>query len=310
MSKVLITDDVHPIMIEEFQSINFEVDYFPSITYDQTEKIIADYSGIIVNTKIRVDKNLIDCGQQLKFIGRVGSGMEHIDITYAKERNIGVFSSPEGNANAVAEHALGMLLCLLNNISKADAEIRNGIWKREENRGVEISGKTIGIIGFGYTGSAFAKKLSGFECNILAFDKYKSGFGNTYVKEVDYNMIIEQSDILSFHLPLNVETKFMMNREMIDLAAKPFYLINTSRGGVIKTSEMIHGLNSGKILGAALDVFENERYYVLNTEEKKVFDTLSSMSNVLMTPHIAGWTFESKVKLTKILMEKIRFFLK
>ncbi|MBK8680817.1 MAG: phosphoglycerate dehydrogenase [Bacteroidetes bacterium] len=310
MSKVLITDDVHPIMIEEFQSINFEVDYFPSITYDQTEKIIADYSGIIVNTKIRVDKNLIDCGQQLKFIGRVGSGMEHIDITYAKERNIGVFSSPEGNANAVAEHALGMLLCLLNNISRADAEIRNGIWKREENRGVEISGKTIGIIGFGYTGSAFAKKLSGFECNILAFDKYKSGFGNTYVKEVDYNMIIEQSDILSFHLPLNVETKFMMNREMIDLAAKPFYLINTSRGGVIKTSEMIHGLNSGKILGAALDVFENERYYVLNTEEKKVFDTLSSMSNVLMTPHIAGWTFESKVKLTKILMEKIRFFLK
>lgn len=213
MSKVLITDDVHPIMIEEFQSINFEVDYFPSITYDQTEKIIADYSGIIVNTKIRVDKNLIDCGQQLKFIGRVGSGMEHIDITYAKERNIGVFSSPEGNANAVAEHALGMLLCLLNNISKADAEIRNGIWKREENRGVEISGKTIGIIGFGYTGSAFAKKLSGFECNILAFDKYKSGFGNTYVKEVDYNMIIEQSDILSFHLPLNVETKFMMNRK-------------------------------------------------------------------------------------------------
>lgn len=310
MNKVLITDDVHPIMIKEFQSMNFEVDYFPNITYAETEKIIAEYSGIIVNTKIRVDKNLIDGGIQLKFIGRVGSGMDHIDVKYAKEKNIGVFSSPEGNANAVAEHALGMLLCLLNNISRADAEIRNGIWKREENRGVEISGKTIGIIGFGNTGSAFAKKLSGFECNILAFDKYKSGFGNTYVKEVDYNRLLDQSDIISFHVPLTIETKFMVNKVMIESTKKPFYLMNTSRGGVVKTIELIDGLNSGKILGAALDVFENEKYYELKKDEKILFDTLSSMRNVVMTPHIAGWTFESKVKLTKILMEKIKFFLK
>lgn len=309
MKKVLITDDVHPSMIDAFKSMHFEVDYLPEITYEQTREIIHQYAVLIVNTKIRVDKDLIDRGKHLQCVGRVGSGMEHIDTHYAAQRHIGVFSAPEGNANAVAEHALGLLLALLNNICRADSQIRNGIWRREENRGVEIEGKTIGIVGFGNTGSAFAKKLSGFDCTVLAYDKYKSGFGNTYIKEVDLNRILAHADIISFHVPLTSETKYMVNASFIASTAKPFYLVNTSRGGVVNTAAILDALQSGKLVGAALDVFENENYAGLPPGDKKIFDKLAALENVIMTPHIAGWTVESKLKLTKILVGKIREYL-
>ena len=306
MRKVLITDDVHPVMLEEFEAMGFSPDYFPDITYEETEQIISNYSGLIVNTKIRVDKNLMQRCNILEFIGRIGSGMEHIDVNYATNKGIQVFSAPEGNANAVGEHALGLLLALLNNISKADAEIRNGTWKREENRGVEISGKTVGIIGFGNTGTAFAKKLKGFDCKIMAYDKYKSGFGNDDVSETSFEALIEQADIISLHIPLTSETKYMVNSSMLGAISKKFFLINTSRGGVIHTQELIAALQSGKVLGAGLDVFENEKFYDLDPNNRQLFDTLKQLPNVVMTPHIAGWTFESKWKLAKILTDKIK----
>lgn len=309
MNKILITDDVHPIMIEKFQYMGFSVDYLPEITYLQTLDIINQYTGLIVNTKIKADKILIDKAEKLQFIGRIGSGMEHIDKMYAAEKNIGVFSSPEGNSNAVGEHALGMLLSLFNNLCKANNEVRNGIWQREPNRGVELEGKIIGIIGYGHTGAAFAKKLSGFDCEVIAYDKYKKDFSDAYVQEVDYADLLSKADVISFHVPLTAETKHMVNTMMISSVSNNFYVVNTSRGGVINTVDLITALQQGKVLGAALDVFENENYYNLDPQSQKNFQDLSTMNNVLMTPHIAGWTRESKWKLAEILTNKIKDFL-
>ena len=259
----------------------------------------------MLSTKIKVTPTLIDKAKNLEFIARAGSGMENIDVAYSKSKGIHVVNSPEGNANAVAEHAVGMTLALLNNIVKSDAEIRNGVWQREPNRGEEIKGKTIGIIGYGHTGSRFAAKWGTFGVTILAHDKYKSGFGTTTVVEASVEDIWEKAEIISFHLPLNAETQFYCNAAFINNMKRPFWLINTSRGKIVNTANLIEGLDQGKILGAALDVFENEKFYQLEGTDLAQMQNLTKRHNIILTPHVAGWTHTSHLYLSKILAEKL-----
>ncbi|HMG17021.1 MAG TPA: NAD(P)-dependent oxidoreductase [Saprospiraceae bacterium] len=311
MKKVLITDDVHPDLIHKFENISYKVDYYPEISLEEVKSIIHDYEGLIVNSKILVDKDFIDRAHSLKFIGRLGSGMEIIDQTYAKQKGIGVFSSPEGNRNAVAEHAMAMLLALGNNIIKADQEVRKFIWNRQENRGFELEGKTIGIIGFGHTGRTFAQKLQGWNVNILVYDKYLTGFSDHSfnVYESSKETVLEKSNIISLHLPLTEETFHYVDHEMLNKMKRRSVLINTSRGKIVDTLALIEVLKSGHLKGACLDVFENEKPENYNTQEKKVYEELLKLKNIIVTPHIAGWTLESKEKLSKILFEKILLFL-
>lgn len=305
MKRVLITDGVHPILIEKFEAASFKVDYYTHYTNKEVHENIHLYNGIIINSKILVDKSLIDKAQKLEFIGRLGSGMEIIDQVYAAQKGIKCYNSPEGNRDAVAEHAIGMLLCLFNHLKRADTEVRNFIWEREKNRGIELMGKTIGLIAYGNTGKAMAKKLSGFDVKVLAYDKYLSNFTDKYAEESSLEQIFEEADILSLHLPLTSETEGMIDDNFINRFKKPFFLINTSRGKVLPIKSVLNGLKSNKIMGACLDVFENEKPEKYNLEEKNLYSDLSIRENVLLSPHIAGWTSESKEKLSLILIRKI-----
>ena len=308
MSKgiVLITDPVHPLLLSELQGLGYEVDYQPNIDEQGVLGIIAAYTGLIINSKIYAGVQLIDKSVRLKFIGRLGSGLEVIDQAYANTKGIVCFNSPEGNRDAVAEHAIGMLLGLMNHVARADAQVRNGQWLREPNRGIELGGKTVGIIGFGNTGNAFAQRLVGFGVRILAYDKYKTGFGTGAIEETRLNDIFEQADVVSLHVQLTPETQYLVNRAFIKNFAKPFYLINTSRGKVVRTEDLLWGLEKGLVLGAALDVLENERIDTLSEDEKRWFEPLKRHHNTLLTPHIAGWTKESKEKIAKQLIIKIK----
>lgn len=303
--KVIVTDFLHPYLADWLVDKGFQVDIQETITNDELFSIIENYEGLVLSTKINVTPTLIDKAKNLEFIARAGSGMENIDVAYAKSKGIHVVNSPEGNANAVAEHAVGMTLALLNNIVKSDAEIRNGVWQREPNRGEEIKGKTIGIIGYGHTGSQFAAKWGTFGVTILAHDKYKSGFGTTTVVEASVEDIWEKAEIISFHLPLNAETQFYCNAAFINKMKRPFWLINTSRGKIVNTANLIEGLDQGKILGAALDVFENEKFYQLEGTDLAQMQNLTKRHNIILTPHVAGWTHTSHLYLSKILAEKL-----
>ncbi len=303
--KVIITDYLHPYLAEQLTFLGFDVDVQEDITNEALFEIISKYDGLVVNTKIQVTPALIDKATQLKFIARAGSGMENIDSAYAKSKKITIISSPEGNANAVAEHAMAFLLSILNNIVKSNREIRSGIWQREQNRGWELEGKTVGIIGYGHTGQEFASKLLSFGVRILVYDKYKSGFGNTQIEESSLEQIQQNADIISFHVPLNAETHHYFNRDFIESMKKQFWVINTSRGKISDTESLIGGIRSGKILGAALDVFENEQFYQLEGKEKSQMEELCTLENIILTPHIAGWTRESYFKISKILAERI-----
>lgn len=303
--KVIVTDFLHPYLADWLVDKGFQVDIQETITNDELFSIIENYEGLVLSTKINVTPTLIDKAKNLEFIARAGSGMENIDVAYSKSKGIHVVNSPEGNANAVAEHAVGMTLALLNNIVKSDAEIRNGVWQREPNRGEEIQGKTIGIIGYGHTGSRFAAKWGTFGVTILAHDKYKSGFGTTTVVEASVEDIWEKAEIISFHLPLNAETQFYCNAAFINNMKRPFWLINTSRGKIVNTANLIEGLDQGKILGAALDVFENEKFYQLEGTDLAQMQNLTKRHNIILTPHVAGWTHTSHLYLSKILAEKL-----
>lgn len=310
--KVLITDGVHPKLIEGFVALGFSYDYHPKITLDKVKTIIHNYDGIIINSKIIVDEDFLDKAVKLKFIGRLGSGMEIINQPYARQKGVAVFSAPEGNCNAVAEHALGMLLALANKFRKGDGEVRQMIWQREANRGFEIMGKTVGIIGFGHTGSQFAKKLAGMGVKVLAYDKYKPksyALDYGFVTETTPEQIFENADIVSLHLPLNPETKHLANYEWMKKFKKSIVLINTSRGNVIPTEDLIRGLEEGIIRGACLDVFENEKPHTFSDEEKTVFNRLYEFENVILTPHVAGWTTQSLERLATVLLTKITKFL-
>ena len=304
--KVLITDNAHPLLEEGLRADGFEVDYLPHINPDEVAHVIADYEGLIVNSKIYAGKELITKGVKLKFIGRLGSGLEVIDVPFATGRGIFAFNSPEGNRNAVAEHALGMLLSMMNNIATANAQVKNHEWRREENRGTELSGKTVGLIAYGNTGQAFARLLQPFDVTVLAYDKYVNDFGNEYVTESTLEEIANRADVLSLHLPLTDETRYIVNYNYLASFKRPFWLINTSRGKVLRTVDVLRAMQEGKLLGAALDVLENEQINKLSAEEQEWFNALVADKRVLLTPHIAGWTYESLRKIAETVLLKIR----
>lgn len=307
MKKVLITDYVHDLLIEELEKENYSVTYLPDIKLNEVKSIIHDYCVIVINTKTVMDKVMIDSAINLKLIVRLGSGLDIIDLEYAEKKKIIVKNTPMGNRNAVAEHALGLLLSLFNNINRSSFEVKKMLWNREKNRGVELEGKTIGIIGFGNTGSRFAKILSGFDVKILAYDKYKQRFAENirYVKETNLIDIFEECDIISFHVPLTKETDSLFDFEFINKMKKDFYLINTSRGKVIKTEDLLKGLIGGRVKGAVLDVLENEKINTYSDKELNMYNELFQMDNVIVTPHIAGWTKESKIKISELVLKSI-----
>lgn len=299
--KIIFIDTTHPKLIKDLNYKGFICDQAYDKSRSEILKIIMNYDGIVIRSRFKIDKTFINAAKKLKFIARAGSGTENIDINYANKKNIKCFNAAEGNRQAVAEHALAMILNLLNNIRVSDQEIRRGIWDREKNRGIELSGKTIGIIGFGNTGSSFAKILENFNVKILAYDKYKE----KYKFQSNLDEILEFSDIISLHIPLTEETKYLVNKNFIDKAKKPFYIINTSRGQCIETKALIKGLKDQKILGACLDVFEQEKNSFEKIGENADLKYLIESNKTILTPHIAGWTFESNYKIAETLSEKI-----
>ena len=304
-AKVLITDSVHKVMIENFEANHFEVDYQPSISVSEVFDLINQYTMLVINSKIILDKAMIDKATNLKVVGRLGSGKEVIDLDYAKEKKILFHNSPEGNRDAVAEHAMGMLLSLMHLINQASAELREGKWLREKNRGTELKDKTVAILGYGNTGMEMAKRLKGFGVRVLAYDKYKVDFSDEFVIESSMQEIFESADIVSLHLPLTNKTEYLVNKDWIKKFKKPFYLINTARGKMIQTSDIVEALQRGSIIAAAFDVLENEHLASFTSDETMMFETLVAMNNVILTPHVAGWTFESKYKLASYLSEKM-----
>lgn len=310
---VLITDECHPLLIEGLERLGLVCHYNPTCTPEQVDKIAYAYYGMIVNSKIRADRVFLNEAENLRFIGRLGSGMEIIDKEYAAQKGVAVISSPEGNRNAVAEQALGMLLTLANNLLRADRETRENIWRREANRGFELSGRTIGIIGFGHTGSQFARKLAGMEMTVLAYDKYKpAGYAAemAWVTETDLNAIQARCDIISLHLPLTDETKHLVDEAFIGRCKSGFVLINTARGGCVKTADVVTALENGRMGGACLDVFENEKTATYSAAEQELYGRLNLMENTVLSPHVAGWTKESKIRLAEVLFDKIKAVLK
>lgn len=309
--KVLFIDTTHPILNKKLEELGFQCDYFKDYQYEDYKSCIAAYDGVVIRSKIKLDKPIIDKAIRLQFIARVGAGLENIDVPYAQSKGIHCINSPEGNRDALAEHTLGMILSLRNHLKRADAEVRNGIWKREENRGFEMKGKTLGIIGFGNMGAAFAQRLQGFEMRVIAYDKYKTDFGNHWVEEVAIEELLRESDIISFHVPLTEETRYMFSEEWIVKMKKPFYLINTARGPVVDTQALLNGIEEGKVLGAALDVldFEAVSFEKLKDEElPESYKKLMECDKVLLSPHIAGWTIESNIKLSSVIVDKVRAF--
>jgi D-3-phosphoglycerate dehydrogenase / 2-oxoglutarate reductase len=303
---VIITAPVHQHLINYLTNKNWKVVYEPAITYQQLLTEIPTATGLVVTTQIKVDKTVIDAGKNLSWIARLGSGMELIDVDYATLKNITCVSSPEGNANAVAEHCLGLLLNLSNNITKSNNEVKNNIWLRNENRGFEITGKKIGIIGYGNTGEAFAKVLEGFSATILAFDKYKKNYTlNSNVIESNLETICNECDVISLHLPLTAETKFLANAYFFNALQKSPIFLSTCRGNITNTTELINALKNKKISGAGLDVIENEKINNLTPAQQNEFDWLNQQTNVVITPHIAGYTKEAYLKMTEVIIKKL-----
>ncbi|MGB3079773.1 MAG: NAD(P)-dependent oxidoreductase [Saprospiraceae bacterium] len=308
MSKkdVLVTDYVHPVLLEGLHHLGYTTTYAPEMSRQEMELLLPSYKGVVVNTRCALSRKTIESAPLLKWIARLGSGLDIIDLEAAEEKDIYVISAPEGNAEAVAEHAMGMLLCLANNLVQADREVRQGSWMREKNRGWEIAGKTIGIIGYGNNGSAFGRLWNGWDVRVLAFDKYKSGFGDKKVKEVDLDFLLRESDIISFHIPLTRETKEMVSAEFISKCKRGAVLINASRGKVVDLGALITGLKSGHLKGVGLDVFPFEPPSSAPEDFKILFDELCSLENVVLSPHVAGWTVESKKKISETILEKLK----
>lgn len=313
MVKVLLIDSNHDILHETLQSAGFHCDLYWNKPAEELKRMLPEYDAIVLRSKFKITKEIIDSAVKLKCIGRAGAGMENIDVAYAESKGIKCVSAPEGNRDAVGEQALGMLLMLLNHLKRADNEVRNGIWRRAENRGIEIGGKTVGIIGYGNMGSAFAQRLKGFGCKILVYDKYRKGFGNDYVIECGMDRLFNECDILSLHVPETEETRFMINSAFISKFKKNIYIINTARGKCLNTADLVKALESGKVAGACLDVFEYETVSFENLNINSLpapMQYLIKSDKVVLSPHIAGWTHESNYKISKILAEKMIAVLK
>lgn len=307
--RILVTDSTHPVLHNLLRQAGHEVTVDTSLNYNTLLSVIPQYDALVVRSKIIIDHPFLDQARHLRCIGRLGAGMETIDVEYAESLGIHCLNSPEGNRDAVGEHALGLLLALFNNIARADAEVRQGLWQREANRGLELKGRTVGIIGFGNMGSAFAQRLQGFECNIIAYDKYKpAGYAPAYVQEVSLLELQQCAQVLSLHVPLTSETRHMVDYPFVQRFRHPFHLINTSRGAVVNTPDLVRALDDGHILGAALDVIEYEDMTRDGLDLDHIPDAFRYLLNcprAVLTPHVAGWTVESKEKLARFLAEKI-----
>lgn len=305
--KVLITaKEVHEQIPYELRTMGYEVNHLPEPSEEELLKVIELYEGLIITTYTKVNQAILDKAALLKFVGRVGSGLENVDVNAAEQKGVQVFSSPEGNGNAVGEHALGLLLNLMNKISIANIEVKQGIWKREENRGEELDGKTVGIIGLGHTGSAFARKLRGFDVKVLAYDKFRKNYGTDFIQESTLEEIAEEADVISLHIPFSTENHHFIDKTVITQFKKMPYLIHTCRGEVIDTTAVLDALKSGQIKALGIDVYEDEPWMKGKKVALGIYQELFSLNNVIATPHIAGWTIESKWKLAKVLMDKIR----
>jgi len=306
--KILFIDKVHPSLKNNLKENYFVCDESYHLSKEEIEKIIHNYEGIIIRSRFQLDKHFLDKATKLKFIARAGSGLENIDTNYAQSRNIKCYNAAEGNRQSVAEHALGMILSLFNNLNKSDKEVRSGIWEREGNRGIELSGKTIGIIGFGNNGSAFAEVLKGFNVSILSFDKYLK----KYPYKSSMENIFKKADIVSLHIPLTEETTCLADDDFINSFEKDFYLINTARGKCVNTISLVKGLNNGKIKGACLDVLEYEKTSFENLSKDGLTTEMQHLiesEKTILSPHIAGWTHESNIKIAEILLGKITSYL-
>ena len=306
MKKILIIDDMHESIVPLLTQLGFDVDYLPKINRDEVLESISVYQGLILRSKLLVDKSILDRAEQLQFIARAGAGLDKIDLDEVSKRGIKLLNAPEGNRDALGEHTLGLLLSLTNNIVKSDREIRRFTWDREGNRGYEIGGKTVGLLGYGNMAQAFAKRLKPFGCEILAYDKYKVNYSDQFVKESSLEEIKERADIFSIHTPLTPETRGLVDHDFLSSFKKPFWLLNTARGEIIPIIDLLNFLNEGKILGASLDVLENEKIRKMSESEKKHYNELFEKHNVILTPHVAGWSFESYRRINDVLVSKIK----
>jgi len=306
IKKVAFIDKVNPHLMDQLKLKGIQCDDFSMLSSEEVGLRITDYDGIVIRSKFPVDKAFLDKAKALKFIARSGAGMENIDVEYAKMKGVELFNSPEGNRSAVAEHAMGMLLSLMNHLNRVDKEVRDGIWLRAENRGHELKGKTVAIIGYGNMGRSFAKRLQGFEVEVIAYDKYKQAYGDQYAKEASWEEIYEKADVLSLHVPLADDTLYLIDKERLSQFKKPIYLINTARGKNVNTKALLDAIDSGKVLGACLDVLEFEGASFEQIEkENNTYQRLIKSDKVILSPHIAGWTHESYFKLADFLFKKI-----
>lgn len=304
MKKILIADKLHKYFKEEASRLGYEINDRPDITRQETLEIIHEYTGIAIRTKFNIDQQLIDAGTSLRFIARAGAGMDNIDVNAASAKGIICINAPEGNRDAVGEHTVGMLLSLTNNLRKADLEVREGIWDREGNRGWELKGKTVAIIGYGNMGQSFARKLSGFEVNVIAYDKYLTGFSDRFASEVSMEQVVKHADVLSLHIPLTRETRQLVNEEYLLHFKKPIVLLNTARGEIVNLEAVLQAIDHGKILGAGLDVLEIEKFPAM--ESSSWYPKLKLNDKVILTPHVAGWSVESYRKISEVLIEKLK----
>jgi len=305
--KVLIVDDIHPVFLERLDQIGVIYTYRPDITLEEALEILPDYEVLIIRSKFKVGEQVFERAGKLKCIGRAGAGMDNIDDELARQKGVVLLNAPEGNCDAVAEHAMGMLLSLLNNLSKGDKEIRKGLWLREPNRGVELGGKTIALIGYGNNGQAMARKLAGFDVRVIAYDKYKTGFSNVYAEEASMGQVMKEADVLSLHVPLTSETRNLINHMYLEQFNKPIFFLNTSRGEIVDISALLTQLDQGKVLGAALDVLPVEKFPALSQTEW--YERLMASEKVLLTPHVAGWSVQSYYKIAATLADKLIRFL-
>lgn len=306
---ILIADEMHPSLFAMLDEAGVIYDYQPQINRSALLAQLKDVDGLFIRSKTNVDEELLAQAPRLQFIGRAGAGLDLIDLDAAGRRNIHVFHAGEGNRDAVAEHMVGMLLGLLANILKADREVRQGIWDREGNRGYELGPMTVGLIGYGNNGQATARRLSGFGCRVLAYDKYRSQYGDTYAQEASVEQLMAEADVISLHIPLTHETRQLVNDTFIEQMARPFYFVNLSRGEVASLSAIVRGLQHGKIRGACLDVLENEKLSKLNPDQQAAFDYLRQSDRVVLTPHVAGWTHESYVRINEVLVRQLKTLL-
>lgn len=311
--KILFLNRTHSILPERLRAAGHEVVENLQDNKAVIEQHLSDYQGVVMRSRVTVDKQFLDAGKHLKFIARAGAGLEHIDLGYAKEQGVTILSSPEGSRDAVGEHAIGMLLGLMHNLTRADREVRNGKWIREGNRGVEVGGKTVGIIGYGNMGQAFARKISGFGVRTIAYDKFKSNYGDEFAEAVDLETIFAESDIVSFHIPYLSENHLLVNNTYLSRFKKPIFLVNTARGIILDTADLVAHLEKGSVRGAALDVLEYEEssFQKMNLKDLPApFQYLIKADNVVLAPHIAGWSVESRKGHATVLADKILNMLK